>query len=117
MTMAETIPQADLASEAESARFRALTAEVVMLRQHAARGRRRPAAPRPRQPWRTIDGYWWGGRAAGMQDLVDLASEVAGTAATAGPVLAAVLDMAIGVIELQDIEEPPSAWSGEAGQR
>jgi hypothetical protein len=97
--------------------FAAITAETAMLRQHAARGRHRAPRPRPRQPWRPMDGYWWGGRAAGMRDLVDLANEVAETAATAGPVLAAVLDMALGVIELQDIEEPPADWSGEAGTR
>jgi hypothetical protein len=95
--------------------FAAITAETAMLREHAARGRRRATGPRERRPWRPMDGYWWGGRAAGMRDLLELAGDMAQTATSARPVLAAILDMAEGVAELQDIEVPPSEWSGEAG--
>ncbi len=82
----------------------ALTAENAMLRQHAARGRRR-AAPRPRQQWRAIDRFWAGGYEQAMREVIGLAGEAAGRTDQPRAVLAAVLDLATAVVEIGVAEE------------
>src|SRR6266536_2621677 len=77
----------------------ALPGEHAMLRQHAARGRRR-AAPRPRQQWRAIDRFWAGGYEQAMREVIGLAGEAAGRTDQPRAVLAAVLDLATAVVEI-----------------
>jgi hypothetical protein len=96
----------------------ALAAENAMLRLHisrqaAARKARRAPAGQPRQVWRPMDGYWWGGHAMAMREVIELASQVAERTASPGKALIAVCELAAGVIELRETFTVPAEWTGQ----
>ena len=108
--------------------FSAISAEAEMLRKHAERaapGRhRRP--PRPagwRRPWTPGDGMWWGGHVTAMQEIVDQANaayeRTSGhdRAVTVASVLRDVLDLAEGVIRLNQVDWAPPDWLSDGSGR
>lgn len=90
-----------------------MKARAAALAAAAARLRQAPQ-PGPRRARRPLDGYWWGGYAAAMSEVIEVADE---TLARAGDspdalrlALRAVVLQAAAAIELQASDSFPDAW-------
>ncbi len=108
----------------DTGQFSAITAETVILREHAQRaapGRhRRPPRPRSwRRPWLPNDGMWWGGYAMAMREVIEQANAAHERTGSVAAVLSDVLGLAEGIIRLQDCDSVPAAWldGGDGGRR
>jgi hypothetical protein len=103
----------------DTGQFRALTAGAGLRRGQSRRpapGRHRVTERKPeqRQPWQPADRYWWGGYATAMQEILELATDVAEATDCPMQTLSAVLQLTRGAIELQQTDSPPVHWPGPA---
>jgi hypothetical protein len=104
----------------DTGEFAAITAEVSMLRAHAAR--RQPGRHRAqRQPGvrrrRPLDDYWQGGRVVAMQDVIRVADEVLTATDSCGEALRAVVHVAGAAVEMFHADGVPPEWLSQGEPR